>query len=193
MSITDTIGVQLDTQWLALWTHSHCESLVHEQLVAKGFHAFLPTIKVWSRRGGARHLIRIPMFPGYLFVRDAMDKHSCIEILKSRGVTRILGERWDRPAVVSDTEIGAIQRLADIDFPVLPHPYLCEGQRVRITHGPLADVEGILVRMKSNKGHLVLSVNLLQRSIAVEVDCTMVAPVTPIVHRDVSHSRLAKV
>jgi transcription antitermination factor NusG len=133
------------------------------------------------------------MFPGYLFVRDAMDKHSCIEILKSRGVTRILGERWDRPAVVSDTEIGAIQRLADIDFPVLPHPYLCEGQRVRITHGPLADVEGILVRMKSNKGHLVLSVNLLQRSIAVEVDCTMVAPVTPIVHRDVSHSRLAKV
>jgi transcription antitermination factor NusG len=194
-STTDTIGAEGHAQWLALWTHSHCESLVHDQLVAKGFHAFLPTIKVWSRRGSARHLIQIPMFPGYLFVRDAMDRSSCIEILKSRGVTRILGERWDRPAVVSDVEIGAIQRLADIDWPVLPHPYLCEGQRVRITHGPLTGVEGILVRVKSNRGHLVLSVDLLQRSVAVEVDCTMVTPISPIVRRDrsLTHSHLAKV
>jgi len=58
--------------------------------------------------------------------------------------------------------------------PVLPHPYLREGQRARIRRGPLADVEGILVRTKPNKGLLVLSVNLFQRSVAVEVDCTWV-------------------
>jgi transcription termination/antitermination protein NusG len=60
--------------------------------------------------------------------------------------------------------------------PVSPHTYLRDGQRVRLTHGPLADVEGILVRQKPDKGLLVLSVDLLRRSVAVEIDCTWVAP-----------------
>jgi transcription antitermination factor NusG len=105
-----------------------------------------------------------------------MDKGSCIQILKTEGLVRILGERWDRLAVVADGEIDAIRRVLDAELPVLPHPYLHEGQRVRITGGPLIDVEGILARVKSNKGLLVVSVNLLQRSVAVEVDCTQVEP-----------------
>jgi transcriptional antiterminator NusG len=165
-----------DAKWFALWTHSHCEQLVHDRLVAKRFQAFLPMIRVWSRRGGTSHLIRLPMFPGYLFLRHAMDKGSCIQILKTEGLVRILGERWDRLAVVADGEIDAIRRVLDAELPVLPHPYLHEGQRVRITGGPLIDVEGILARVKSNKGLLVVSVNLLQRSVAVEVDCTQVEP-----------------
>jgi transcription antitermination factor NusG len=59
----------------------------------------------------------------------------------------------------------------------LPHPYLKSGQRVRITDGPLEDVEGLLLRRNANKGVLVLSVDLLQRSVTVEVDCTRVVPV----------------
>jgi transcriptional antiterminator NusG len=165
-----------DAQWFALWTHSHCEQLVHDRLVAKRFQAFLPMIRVWSRRGGTSHLIRLPMFPSYLFLRHAMDKDSCIQILRTEGLVRILGERWDRLAVVADAEIDTIQRLLAAELPVLPHPFLHEGQRVRITGGPLIDVEGILARVKTNKGHLVVSVNLLQRSVAVEVDCTQVEP-----------------
>jgi len=164
-------------QWYALWTHAHCELLVFEQLLAKGCDAFLPRIRTWSRRGGARHLIRVPMFPGYLFLRQVMDKHSYIEILKTRGLARILGERWDRLAVIADAEIDAIQRILGADLPVLPHAFLQEGQRVRITHGPLADLTGILVQTKPNKGHLVISVDLLRRSVAVEVDCMFVEPV----------------
>lgn len=177
--------------WCALWTHAHCEQLVHEHLHAKEFDVFLPMMTVWSRRGGVRHLIQVPMFPGYLFLRHAIDKHSYIEILKTRGLTRILGERWDRPAIVADEEIDAMQRLLASRVPVLAHPYLQEGQRVRITEGPLADVEGILVQNKPNKGLLVLSVNLLQRSVAVEVDCTMVVPTTPAVWRDHAACALA--
>jgi transcriptional antiterminator NusG len=163
-------------QWFALWTHSHCEQLVHDRLVAKRFHAFLPMIQVWSRRGNTTHLIRLPMFPGYLFLRHAMDKGSYIQILKTEGLVRILGERWDRLAVVADAEIDAVQRVLGAELPVLPHPYLHQGERVRITGGPLMDVEGILSRVKPNKGLLVVSVNLLQRSVAVEVDCTQVEP-----------------
>jgi transcription antitermination factor NusG len=150
---------------------------VHDQLAAKAFNAFLPLISVWSRRDGRRRLIRKPMFPGYLFVRHTIDKTSYIEIMKTNGMARILGERWDRPAVVADDEIDAVRQVLETGLPVLPYSYLREGHRVRINHGPLTGVEGILVHNHAHKGLLVVSVTLLQRSVAVEVDCTLVTPV----------------
>ena len=168
-------GPANETAWHALQARSHCEDLIYNQLVPKGMHVFLPKIEVWSRRGGVRRRIRIPMFPGYLFVRHAMDKMSYIAVRQTRGVVRILGERWDRLAVVPERDIEAIQRVVESQVTAMPHPYLREGQRVRITHGPMADVEGILVRTRPGKGLLVLSLDLFQRSVAVELDCTLVA------------------
>jgi transcriptional antiterminator NusG len=169
----EIVAESLTPRWRVLWTHSNCEQLVHDQLAAKGFDLFLPTVQTWNRRGGVRRLARVPLFRGYLFLRHAMDKMSYLEAYKARGLVRILGERWDRLEVVPDVEIEAIQRVLDADLPILPHPYLREGQRVRITRGPLADVEGILVRANPKKGLLVVSVNLLRRSIAVQLDCTV--------------------
>ncbi len=159
-------------KWYALWTKSHCEQMVCDQLAAKGFHAFLPKIEAWSRRGGVRHHIPVPMFPGYLFLHHAMELNSYIEVLKTRELVRVLGDGRDRLAVVPDAEIEAIQKVVQAHLPALPYPYLREGQRVRITGGPLTGVEGILVHTKPNKGLLVLSIELFQRSVAVEVDCT---------------------
>ncbi|MBI3029571.1 MAG: hypothetical protein HYY64_08680 [Candidatus Rokubacteria bacterium] len=166
-----------DPKWNALWTRSHCEQLVHDQLAARGFRPFLPVISCWSTRGGVRHLIPLPMFPGYVFLRHVMDKYSYVKVLQTRGLVRVLGERWDRLDVVPDVEIDAIQQVVGAGVAVLPYPFLREGQRVRITRGPLTDVEGILVQSKPKKGLVVLSIELLQRSVAVEVDCTQVAPV----------------
>jgi transcription antitermination factor NusG len=168
---------EVSAQWFALWTHSHCEQLVHDQLTAKGFESFLPTIRTWSRRAGTQRLIPLPMFPSYLFVHQAMDKRSYVEIAKSKGLVRILGPRWDRLTAVVDTEIEALQRIQNTDLTVMPHPYLHEGQRVRIDAGPLAGVEGILMRGRPNRGLLVISVDLLRQCVAVEVDCTLVTPV----------------
>jgi transcription antitermination factor NusG len=106
-----------------------------------------------------------------------MDKRSYIEILKSKGLVRILGARWDCLTAVADTEIEALQRIQRAEPAVLPHPYLEEGQRVRIDAGPLAGIEGLLVRSRPNRGLLVISVDLLRQSVAVEVDCTLVTPV----------------
>ncbi len=161
-------------KWHVLWTRSHSEDMVHDQLMAQGFHLFLPKMDVWSRRGGMRRASRVPMFPGYLFLHHLMDKASYLAVCKATGLVKILGERWDRLAAVPDSEIEAIQRVHRSRLPTLPHPYLREGERVRITAGLLAGVEGILLRRKSNKGFLVVSIDLLQRSVAVEVDCTMV-------------------
>jgi len=160
--------------WHALWTRSHCEQVVYDQLAAKGFDLFLPMIDQWSRRGGLRHLIRVPMFPGYVFLNGVVDKASYVEVVKARGLVRVLGERWDRLATVPDGELAVIRRIVDARVAALPYAYLREGQRVRITRGPLEDVEGILVRTKPNRGLLVVSVDLLQRSVAAHVDCTWV-------------------
>ena len=160
-------------RWRVLWTHSNCEQLVYDQLAAKSFDLFLPTVEAWSRRGGVRRLTRIPMFGGYLFLRHAMDKASYLEVYKARGLVRVLGERWDRLDAVPDAEIEDIKKIVCSGLAILPYPYLREGQRVRIRRGPLADVEGIVVRVSPRKGLLVVSVNLLQRSIAVHLDCTL--------------------
>jgi transcription antitermination factor NusG len=172
----ETDPIASPAQWYALWTRANCEQLVHEQLAAKGFDVFLPMVGVWSRRGGVRHVIQVPLFPGYLFLHHGIDKASHVEILKARGLTRILGERWDSLSAIDDDEIEAIRRVVAADLPVTAHPYLQEGQRVRITQGPLTDIEGWFVQARPAKGLFVVSVTLLQRSVAVEVDCTAVVP-----------------
>jgi transcriptional antiterminator NusG len=167
-----------DEQWFVLWTHSNSERRVEEQLKGKGFETFLPMVMSWSRRHGVQSSIALPMFPGYVFVRHAIDKRSHVEMLKARGVVRVLGERWDRPASVPDDEIEAIRRVAAADVPVFPYPFLTEGQQVRINDGALAGLEGILISTKPQKGLLVVSVELLRRSVAVEVESTQVQPLT---------------
>lgn len=162
-------------KWYALWTHSNCEQMVHDHLAPRGFQVFLPRVQIWKRRGGSRKLISAPMFPGYLFLRQAMDKASCVEVLKSKGLVRILGAGWDRPLPIPDDQIDVVRRAADSGLPVLAYPYLREGQRIRILRGPLAGVEGILVMSDPHKGLLVLSVELLHTSVAIEIDCTLVA------------------
>lgn len=164
-----------EPHWHVLWTHSNCERLVYEQLHAKGYELFLPTAGTWAKRRGVRYFCNRPLFSSYLFLRCAMDKRSYLEVCKSQGVVKMLGPRWDRLAVVPDAEIEAIQKVMRADVPCMPHAYLREGQTVRITEGPLANIEGILLKSRSDKGLLVLSIELLRRSVAVEVDCTRVA------------------
>ena len=122
--------------------------------------------------------MRAPMFPGYLFLHHAMDKAAYVEVSKVRGLVQVLGERWDRLTAIPDEEMQALEQIATAQQRVLPFPYLKEGQRARITAGPLAGLEGILVEARPQQGLLVVSVHLLQRSVAVAVDATAVEPAT---------------
>lgn len=166
-----------DSEWYAVWTRSHCERTVAEQLAGKGFSTFLPEMDVWSRRAETR-LIRVPMFPGYLFVRTAMDKHRYVEMLNVRGLVRVLGDGWNRLAPIPDADVDAIQRVVAANVPVLPHAHLSSGDRVMVIAGPLSGVTGIFVHDEPARGRLVLSIDLLGRSVAIAVDCTAVAPLS---------------
>ena len=164
-------------KWYVLWTRSQCEQMVYEQLSDQGFRLFLPTLDVWIRRHGTRRHATVPMFPGYVFLNQVMDKASYIAITRTRGLVKVMGDRWDALAEVPEAEIATIQRIQQAGVAAVPHPYLRVGERVRITQGLLEGVDGILVRTRLQKGLVVVSVNLLQRSVAVEVDCAIVEPV----------------
>ena len=164
-------------KWHVLWTRSHSEQLVHDQLAAKGFQLFFPMIDVWTRRKGIRRRSRVPMFPGYLFLQHAMDEQSYFAVARTRGLVRLLGEGWDRLAAVSDREMETIRRVELSGLPASHYPFLREGQRVRITRGLLTNIEGIFVRGKPHKGLFVIAIDLLQRSVAVDVDAAMVEAV----------------
>ena len=158
--------------WYAVWTHSHYEYLVAQQLSSKGFKPLLPEMSVWSKRVGGKRLVKVPMFPGYLFLRHGMEKRSYIEILKVRGIGGILEDGWTRLTPIPNAEVDAIQRIMEADVPILPHAHLRHGDRVRVNEGPLAGLEGLFVQSQPNKGRLVVSVELLGRSVAVEIDGT---------------------
>jgi transcription termination/antitermination protein NusG len=161
-------------KWHVLWTRSQCEQAVHDQLAGKGFHLFLPMTEGWFRQHGIRHRLRRPMLPGYLFLHRAMDQQSYLTATETRGVLRVLGQGWDRLAEVPGAEIAGLRRLEASGLPAGPHPYLCAGQRVRITEGPLAGLDGIFVRRHPGKGMFVVSIDLLQRSVAVEIQADLV-------------------
>lgn len=148
--------------------------MVSDQLGVKGFQVFLPKASSWSMRRGERQRVDTPLFPGYLFVHHPMDKHSHVEIIKARGVVRVLGERWDRLETIDNDVMAGVQKISHAGATVRPHPHLSSGERVRVTGGPFQGLHGIFVRERSTKGLFVLSIDLLQRSVAVEVDCSLV-------------------
>jgi transcription antitermination factor NusG len=166
-------------EWYAIWTRSNCERLVAEQLSAKRFSPFLPEMAVRTRRGGRSRVVQVPVFPGYLFVRHPMDKASYLEILKARGVVRILDGGWVRLTPIPAEEVDAVQRLVGSGLPFAPHAYFHQGDRVRVVEGPLVGVEGLFVREKPNTGRLVLSINLLRTSVAAEIDTAFVEACQP--------------
>jgi transcription antitermination factor NusG len=167
---------------------SNFEHLVEGQLAAKGFHTFLPQLPCWSAKGRGQQVVRTPMFPGYLFVRDTMDKERYIDILKVRGIVRVLEDGWTRLTPVPDDAISALKTIVAADIPVFPCAHLQHGDRVRVIAEPLAGLEGIFVQDKSSKGRLVVSVDLLGRSVAVEVDVTAVEACAPRHQRKPDHA-----
>ena len=167
-------GNDMTAAWYAIWTRSHCERLVAQQLAAKGFQPFLPEMSVRARKADGVAVVQRPMFPGYLFLKHPMEKRSYIEILKARGVVRILEGGWTRLTPIAEEEMLAIERVVESGAPVLPQAFFTQGDRVRVVAGPLAGVEGFFIRDKKNRGRLVVSVKLLQTSVAVEVDCDFV-------------------
>jgi transcription antitermination factor NusG len=167
------VGLSDSAPWFALYTRHQHEKVVAEMLTAKGFEAFLPlydSMRLWKDR---KKTISLPLFPCYVFVRGPLERK--LAMISTPGVHMIL-YRGENVALIPGEEMQAIQKAVDGPFAVEPHPYLKCGERVRVKRGSLEGVEGVLVR-KKNLYRLVLSVNMVAQSVAVEIDAADVEPV----------------
>lgn len=163
-------------EWYAVHTASRHEQRVHDRLIEKSIHTFLPKMEVWSRRKDRRKRIQIPLFPGYLFVKAYLDNDIWLRVLKTPGVAYIL-TNGSKCTPIPENQITSIQTLLENDVLISPYPYLKIGQKVRIVNGPLMGCEGILLREKPNKERLIISIDLLKRSVCAEMHEADVEPI----------------
>jgi transcription antitermination factor NusG len=164
---------ELRYPWFALQIRMRHETGVADHLQGKGYEWFLPLYKARRRWSDRVKEVSSPLFPGYLFCR--FDPHDRLPILKTPGVTQIVGYNHV-PVPVDEQEIEAIRRLIASGLPNFPCAFLQVGSKVRIEAGALRGLEGILTELKG-KRRLVLSITLLQRSVAVEIDSDAVSVV----------------
>ncbi|HLW81509.1 MAG TPA: UpxY family transcription antiterminator [Candidatus Acidoferrales bacterium] len=168
-----TQHVQDAAFWYAAYTSANHEKRVAEQLVGRGVEHFLPLYEAVHQWKDRRVRLQLPLFPGYVFVRLALAER--LKVLKVPGVARLVGF-GDKPAPLSDCEIEALRGGLQCQIKMQPHPYLSEGHKVRIMRGPLAGMEGIVLRRKGNL-RLVLSLDLIMRSVIVDVDAEDIRPI----------------
>jgi len=156
--------------WCAIYTRHQHEKTIAQILSAKGLEVFLPLYNATRRWKNRTIHLQLPLFPCYLFLRGIKERR--LEVVTTRGIVSILGIH-DEPTTIAESEIESVRRAVEWGSRVEPHPFLRCGDRVRVISGPLQGLEGILVRMK-NLYRLVLSVEILERSAAVEVDVSAV-------------------
>jgi transcription antitermination factor NusG len=172
VSSPERVGAE---NWYAIYTRHQHEKSVVDSLSSSGIEVFLPTYSAERQWKDRKKLISLPLFPCYVFLHGGLDRR--MKVLSTPGVCSIVGF-GGLPVAIQDNEIEAIRVAVASGMRAEPHPFLQCGDRVRVKAGPLAGVEGILIRKKSSF-RLILSAELLQKSIAVEVDATRVEPISP--------------
>jgi len=152
--------------WYALYTRHQHEKAVSNILINKGFETFLPLYNVKRRWKDRNVALTLPLFPCYVFLRGGLERR--LDVLVTPGVHQFV-DVAGQPASISENEIGMIQEAIKRNVLIEPYPFLKCGHWVRVRSGPLEGFEGILVRKKKGS-RLVLSVELLGKAAAVEVE-----------------------
>jgi len=161
-------------RWYAAYTAPRHEKKISEQLRERSIESFLPLYETMRRWKNGRTKVQLPLFPGYIFVHIPLSER--LSVLKLPSVVRLVGFNG-QPLPLSDAEVAAIQTCLQGGAKVAPHPFLAIGRRVRIIRGPLEGLEGIVVRKKS-QFRFVISLELIQRSVSVDIEQTDLFPLS---------------
>jgi transcription antitermination factor NusG len=160
-------AVKDDPRWYAVYTYPRHEKTVAQQLESKFVETFLPTLASHSRWKDRRVVVTRPLFPGYVFTRINLSERSKIVSIPS--VIRILAAFNGKPAAIPDAEIDTVRLCVTSGVALEAHPFIEVGQRVRVRSGPFEGVTGIVVN-QTNGYKVVISIGLINQSIALEID-----------------------
>jgi len=164
-------------KWYALHARSRHEGVVFDQLEKKSIEAFLPKIEVMSRRKDRRKRILVPLLPGYIFVHTDLNPYHYWDIIQTYGVVKIVGIQG-KPVPVKEEEILSLQVLNGTDRTVRSQAYMKSGDRIMIMDGPLKGLNGFYLRHKGKSDRVIVSIDLLHRSLAVEIENWSVEKIT---------------
>jgi transcription antitermination factor NusG len=156
-------------------TRPRHEKKVNLELREKSIQSFLPLQREKRRWSDRRQWIELPLFSHYVFVRVPITVESRTRVLQTAGVVQFAGAPG-RGTPIPDEQIESLQAIVDQRIPIAPHEFLRVGERVRIRGGALNGIEGILAAIKSDRS-LVVSVDLIQKSVAIRIDGFEVEPV----------------
>jgi transcription antitermination factor NusG len=162
-----------EPRWYAAYTCANHEKRVAELLGVREVEHFLPMYSSVRRWKDRRVELNLPLFPGYIFVRLAMRDR--LQVLQTPSVVRLVGF-GGQPAAMPDQEMKALRQGLMHEMRIEPHPYLKVGHRVRVKSGPLQGLDGLLVR-KKNVSRFVISLDLIMRSVAAEIDVAELEPI----------------
>ena len=155
-----------ENNWYAVYTIVRHEKAVYSSLLDKSIDAYLPIGEVVNRWKDRNKKVLLPLFPGYIFVNfDLKDK---LNVLTTKGVVRILGVNGN-PTAIPDQQINSIKGLLESNLNYDPYQYLVEGKVVEVVNGPLTGSRGKVIERRGQY-RLILSVDLIQRAVSVEVD-----------------------
>ena len=158
---------KLESLWYVLHTKSRFENVVHEGLLKKQIEVFLPKITVKSKRRDRKKMIRVPLFPGYVFVKTNLHPQHHLEVVKTAGAVRLIGSRKG-PVPVPDETVDSLKIMVSTDLPVTTGNQLKKGDRVMVVSGPFAGVIGTFVRYGA-QGRIIVNVEALGQYAGVEV------------------------
>ena len=158
--------------WYAGYTAARHEKRIAEHFLQRGVEHFLPLYETIHRWNNGRHRVQLPLFPGYIFVRIALKDR--LRVLEVPGFVRLVGFN-SLPCPLPTTDITKMQDALSNGVLAEPYPYLTAGTRVEIRNGPLQGMTGILLR-RQNKYRVVISVDLIMRSVVVAVEAGDVVP-----------------
>jgi transcription antitermination factor NusG len=170
-----TIPESFMPAWYAVQTSYRCEQRVAQGLTNKGIETYLPLLREVHQWKDRKKTIDVPAFCGYLFVRSEPSLRNRVKVLETSGVVRMLGGNH-APSPVPDVEIEAVRRTISSGVPCDRCDALMPGTMVRVLRGPIAGVQGKLVRIK-NSLRLVISVSVFSQSISAEVNLSDVEAV----------------
>ena len=156
-------------KWYAVHTRSRFEQKVYDGLCGKSIETLLPKMQVMSRRRDRRKKILVPLLPGYVFVQTDLMVEEYWDIIKTVGVVRMVGFH-SSPVPVKEEEISSLMILNGTDRTVQNRRYMNKGDRVMIMEGPLKGLAGFYLRHKGQADKVVVSVELLHRSLVVEIE-----------------------
>jgi len=159
--------------WYAGYTASRHEKRVAEHFAQRGVEHFLPLYETIHRWNNGCHRVQLPLFPGYIFVRIALKDR--LRVIEVPGFVRLVGFN-SLPCALPEPDINRMKEALNKGVLAEPYPYLTVGTRVEIRNGPMQGMSGILLR-RQNKCRVVISVDLIMRSMAVEVDAKDVVPI----------------